>query len=71
MVKNWEKLKISPFFDFLTGLIFKTIICPRLGPIEPNFMQMGLQSPHLMDLERNKHVAWAKLANPTINTKFN
>ena len=37
------------------------VIRPRLGPIEPNFMQMRLQSPCFMDL-RQKHVPWTKLA---------
>ena len=37
------------------------VIRPKLGPIEPNFMQMRLQSPCFMDL-RHKHVAWTKLA---------
>ena len=60
MVKNGEKLKISPFLDSLTDLVFNTIIRPKLGPTEPNFMQMRLQSPHLMDLEGNEHEAWAK-----------
>ena len=37
------------------------VIRPRLGPIEPSFMKMRLQSPCFMDL-RHKHVPWTKLA---------
>ena len=37
------------------------VIRPGLGPIEPSFMKMRLQSPCFMDL-RDKYIPWTKLA---------